>query len=318
VIRVSWIHPDGRVECGSEELLGVEPPPGVVRWIDLLGEQHEVGEALAAMGFHPLAVEDAFTSEHQPKVEELEGCLFVIVRGIDANREDDELHTLKLAAFLEPARLVTYHRAPMRSVAAVLRRLEETGHLPPGGLPHLLYQLFDQLVERYFPLLDQVAAEIEELEDQILDEPRPAQLDRLQKLRRRLSTLRRVMLPHRQVFNHLASTQNPLVGDQRLYFRDVYDNVFRLNDAVDQQRDLLASAKETYLSVVGQRTNEVMKVLTLFSAILLPLTFIAGLYGMNFQHIPELGWRWGYYGVLGVMGLVAVGMLLWFRRRRWL
>jgi magnesium transporter len=127
------------------------------------------------------------------------------------------------------------------------------------------------------------------------------------------------MLPHRQIFNHLANAQTPFVdAGTALFFRDIYDNVFRLADAVDQQRDQLANVKDTYLSVISQRTNEVMKVLTLFSAILLPLTFLAGIYGMNFEHMPELGSRFGYFAVLGVMVVVAGSLLAWFRHKGWL
>jgi magnesium transporter len=130
------------------------------------------------------------------------------------------------------------------------------------------------------------------------------------------------MLPHRQVFSHLANSgsgQVPQIDAQAaLYFRDIYDNVFRLADAIDLQRDALANSKDTYLSVVSQRTNDIMKVLTLFSAILLPLTFIAGVYGMNFDNMPELHSRYGYFATLTTMIVVAVGLLTWFRRKRWL
>ena len=129
------------------------------------------------------------------------------------------------------------------------------------------------------------------------------------------------MLPHRQVFNHLATSgaSLPYLDTQSaLYFRDIYDNVFRLADAIDQQREALGNAKDTYLSVVSQRTNDIMKVLTLFSAILLPLTFIAGVYGMNFENMPELHSRYGYFAVLGIMVSVGVGLVAWFRHKRWL
>jgi magnesium transporter len=128
-----------------------------------------------------------------------------------------------------------------------------------------------------------------------------------------------VLLPHRQIFNRLASRQHAIISEQEaIYFRDLYDSIFRLLEAADHQREQLASAKDTYLSAIAQRTNDVMKVLTLFSALLLPLTFITGIYGMNFEVLPGAGWRWGFYIVLGGMGLLAGGMILWFRRKRWL
>jgi magnesium transporter len=264
-------------------------------------------------------VEDTLTLQHQPKVEDYGTHLFVIIRGIDFNRADGELDTLKLAAFLDERRLVTSHRAPMRSVEVVRQRLATAGVAAFAGPVQLYHALCDLLVDLYFPAVDEAEDEIEALEDQVFASPEPAQLQRILVLRRRLATLRRVMLPHRQVFNHLANAQTRFVdAGTALFFRDIYDNVFRLADALDQQRDQLANVKDTYLSVISQRTNEVMKVLTLFSAILLPLTFLAGIYGMNFEHMPELATRFGYFAVLAVMAVVAGGLLAWFRHKGWL
>jgi magnesium transporter len=316
MIQVALFQQDGTVQLGHEELLDTPLPEGGAVWIDLEGRTQPYEQRLLDWGFHPLAVEDVFTLQHHPKVETYPDHVFLIVRGIDFNRE--RLETLKLAAFLQSSRLVTCHRAPMRSVTAVRQTLAETGRGRPR-MPHLLYRLCDEMVDLYFPIIDGIGAELEELEEQIFDDPRKEQLEALRELSRRLSTVRRVMLPHRQVFNHLASRQMDFIDDQEaLYFRDVFDNVFRLADAVDQQREQLAAAKESYLSMVAQRTNDVMKVLTLFSATLLPLTFIAGVYGMNFEYMPETEWHYGYFGTLGVMAGLVVGMLWWFRRRGWL
>lgn len=316
MIRVAFFQPDGAVQIGGPELLETPVPEGGAVWVDFEGLAPELEQRLLDWGFHPLAVEDVFTLQHQPKIEEYSDYLFVIVRGIDFNLA--QLETLKLAAFLQPGRLITCHRAPMRSVNGVLKKLAETGR-GRTSMAHLFYRICDEMVDLYFPAVDTIAGEIEDLEEEIFDDPDQSQLVTLRELSRRLTAVRRVMLPHRQVFNHLASRQVALIDDQEaIYFRDVYDNVFRLGDATDQQREQLAGAKDIYLSMVAQRTNEVMKVLTLFSAMLLPLTFIAGLYGMNFDYIPETGWRYGYFAVLGVMAVLATGMLWWFRRRRWL
>jgi magnesium transporter len=324
-VQVMLFSPDGAVRSGGRELIaaaGAGAPEGAAEggfaWVDLEGQAADTERLLLEMGFHPLAVEDTLTLEHQPKIEEYPGCLFVIVRGLDFNRAGTRLTTLKLAAFLDGRRLVTYHRAPMRSVAGVRQRLADGQRAPQGGPVHLFYSICDQVIDHYFPVLDKVAEEVEKTEEEIFQGPTQSHLQRLLELRRRLATLRRVMLPHRQVFNHLANAKTPYVDDATaLYFRDIYDNVLRLADAIDQQRDLLASTKDTYLSVLGQRTNEVMKVLTLFAAILLPLSLIAGIYGMNFEHMPELHTRWGYFGALGLMAAVAAALAWWFRRRGW-
>lgn len=319
MIRAALIRADGRVELGGAELAELPLPEGAALWIDLMGRTRDSERQLLDWGYHPLAVEDAFTLEHQPKLEKYDGYLFVIVRGIEPSRLRHRLDTLKLAAFLGAGRLVTYHRAPLSSVDRIIRKLEETGQAPGGGVPHLFYIICDELVDHYFPVVEELASRIEALEREIFAEPRQEQLESILELRRQLATLRQVMVPHRFIFNHLASSRSDYIDEQEaLYFRDIYDNVLRLTDLVDQQREQIGSAKDTYQSAISQRTNEVMKVLTLFSAVLLPLSFIASLYGMNFRHMPELESSWGYYAVLGVMALIVGGMVGWFRHKKWL
>ena len=312
---------DGSVVCGGEELLAQAVDPSRAAWIDVEGEREAAERLLGDLKFHPLAIEDTFTLLHQPRVEEYDDDLFVIVRGIDFNDADPLAHleTLKLAVFLRSNLLITVHRAPLRSVSTVRQRLEESRKALPGGVAQILWSICDEIVDLYFPVLDGIGLEIENLEAEVLDSTGREQLEKILELRRKLGVLRRIMLPHRAVFNHLSNSRDKLFdATASLNFRDTLDNVLRLIDAIDQQRDQLANVKDTYLSVVSQRTNEIMKVLTLFSAIMLPLTFIAGVYGMNFEHMPELHSRSGYFIVLGVMVVVAVGMVVLFRRKKWI
>lgn len=321
MIRVMIFGDGGAVVCGGEELLARALDPGVAGWIDLEGERERAEKILLEQKFHPLAVEDTFTLHHQPRVEEYDDDLFVIVRGIDFNEADPiaRLETLKLAAFVRANLLVTVHRAPLRSVDTVRRRVEESGKALPGGVVQILWSLCDEMIDLYFPILDGIGAEIEKLEVGVLESTGREQLESILELRRRLGMLRRIMLPHRSVFNHLANSRDELFdATASLNFRDTLDNVLRLTDAIDQQRDQLANVKDTYLSVVSQKTNEIMKVLTLFSAIMLPLTFIAGVYGMNFDNMPELRTRNGYFAILGVMAAVAGGLFYIFRKKRWI
>ncbi len=321
MIRVMVFDPDGAVRSGGDELLAVALDPGVAGWIDMNAENETAERLLREQGFHPLAIEDTFTLQHQPRVEEYGDHLFVIVRGIDFNSEKavEELQTLKLAAFLRQNLLITIHRKPLRSVREVRSRIEESRRALPGGVVQLLWSICDELIHLYFPIIDELGHRIETLEQEVLNDARHEHLQLILDLRRNLGTLRRTMLPHRSVFGHLANSRDAIFdATASLNFRDTLENVLRLTDAVDQQRDQLTNVKDTYLSVVSQRTNEIMKVLTLFSAIMLPLTFIAGIYGMNFEYIPELASRYGYFLVLGVMVVIAAGMVLWFRRRKWL
>ena len=319
MIQVTVLKRDGSLSCGGRELLAGGLPEGSQVWIDIEGQTEENQALIAGMGFHPLAVEDTFTLHHQPRLEEYDDSLFVIVRGIDFNQHSEKLETLKLAAFLTNDRLVTYHRSPMRSVKALSARLPEKGRAPRGGVAHVLYMLYDELIGLYFPVVDEVGSELEALEEEIFEKPTQEHLSRIQALKGRLSAVRRVMLPHRQIFSHLATGSAEEVSDQEaLFFRDVYDQVVRLTDAVDMMREQLSSVRDTYLSVVSQRTNEIMKVLTILSAMLLPLTVIAGVYGMNFEHMPELRSQVGYPLTLGTMVLVAGGMFAWFKHKDWI
>jgi magnesium transporter len=325
VIRVTRFGADGGVTCGGGELLTAETPSEGAIWIDLEGPDPRFEPFLHQCGFHPLAIEDVFTQQHQPKVEEYGNVVFVIVRGIDFNPPDENeepepgLRTLKLAAFLSSNRLVTCHRARLRSLEAVYQRLDDKKSAFPGGAVQVLWSICDEMMDLYMPVVDEIDEEIDLLESEVVVEPAREHLEQILGLRRKLSTLRRTMLPHRQVFGHLAGSRSGPIDDTAgLNFRDTQDNVLRLVDSIEQQRDMLNNLKDTYLSVIAQKTNDVMRVLTVFSAIVLPLSLVAGIYGMNFEFMPELHQRWGYFAVLGGMVAIAITMLGWFRRKKWL
>jgi len=323
VIRVVVFDAQGGVRCGGDELVDETPPAGGAIWIDLQGPDKRFEPWLRKWGYHPHAIEDTFTLAHQPKVEEYGETLFVIVRGLDFNVDkdtaDSEIRTLKLAAFVGKSRLVTVHRAKLRSLEVVYQRLHESERGLPGGAVQALWTVYDEMMDLYFPVIDAIGEEIEKLEEEIVDEAHRDHLERVLLLRRKLSTLRRTMLPHRQVFGHLANSRHEVIdATAALNFRDTQDNVLRLADAIEQQRDLLTNLKDTYLSVVAQKTNDIMRVLTVFSAIILPLSLLAGIYGMNFDNMPELHTRWGYFFLLGGMAGLAGGLLVWFRRKNWI
>jgi|CXWL01.1.fsa_nt_gi magnesium transporter len=321
MFRVVTIGPDGFPRQGGTKLLSEPASDGTLVWIDIERHSPEAERFLEEQGFHPLAIEDTFTSQHQPKVEDYGTYLFVIVRGIDFDSKEAGLETVKLAAFIAGGRLVTCHRKPLRSVDAVHHRLCEGGFVPGGSRNpgHLFYQLCDEMIDRYFPIVDEIDDGLEKLEEEIFERPKPHQLVGLLELRRRLSTLRRVMLPHRQVFNHLATpgASDYIAAQDALYYRDVMENVYRLGDAIDQQRDLVVSTKDTYLSAVGQRTNDIMKLLTLVSVILLPMSVLTGLYGMNFEVIPGAHEPSGFWWIVLGMTAIATGLVWFFRKKRW-
>lgn len=297
------------------------PDSSDIIWVDL---EEPTAEELKLLedpfDFHPLAIEDCVTPEHQPKIDDFGPYLFMIFRGIDFNEPVEDLRTIKLAAFLGPNYLVTYHRRPLRSVNAVQAKY---GHEAAGAafrsIDYLLYEILDHLVEFYFPVLDHIEEDMDAIETELLGRCGPETLKRILDLKRQVAGVKRTVTPHREVFSRIARGEFDEVGPNvAIFYRDLYDSTARLSEVADSYRDLLSGLFDAYLSVVSNRLNEVMKVLTIFATIWMPLTFIVGVYGMNFKHFPELEWKYGYYGVWGLMIVVAAALLWYFRRKRWL
>ncbi len=322
MVRVSRFSADGEVRT-FEDLAssGWTPESEDAVWVDLdAPTDAELAMLSDPFHFHPLAIEDCLTPEHQPKVEDFGGYLFLIFRGIDLNPPVAEYQTLKLAAFLGSNYLVTYHRRRMHSVSAVQDRYgQESGRGLFRGPDHLLYEILDHLIEHYFPVLENLEAEIDSIENELFADCGPETLDRVLSTKRRVQEIKRTLAPHREVFTRIGRDAFPVIAQPTVvFYRDLYDSTVRLTETADSYRDLLTNLFDAYLSVVGQRLNEVMKVLTVFATILLPLTVIVGIYGMNFDHMPELHWRYGYFVVWGVMVTITGGMLWYFRRSGWL
>ena len=290
-------------------------------WIDLEAPTDEELRLLEdPFAFHPLAIEDCLTPEHQPKIEDFGPYLFLIFRGVDLDPPADRFETIKLAAFLGPNYLITYHRRPMRSVAAVLTKYarDEKGDLF-RGVDYLLYEILDHMIEFYFPVLERIEHDIEAVEDRIFTADDENTLDAILGLKRRVMEIKRALTPHRELFGRIARNEFEEITPQTVvFYRDLYDSTYRLAEVADSYRDVLSGTLDAHISMISHRLNEVMKVLTIFATIMLPLTFIAGVYGMNFDFMPELHWRYGYFFVWGIMLAVTGGLLLYFRRRRWI
>lgn len=321
MITVTRFDPDGcATRFGDLASSGWSPDSTATVWVDLESPSSaELGLLEDPFAFHPLAIEDCLTPDHQPKIEDFGPYLFLIFRGIDFNPPVEEFQTLKLAAFLGPNYLVTYHRRPMKSVAAVATKHgHEAGH-PFRGVDYLLYEILDLLIEFYFPILDTVEADIEAVEDRIFEENDDGVLETILGLKRRVLEVKRTLAPHRELFGRITRGEFEEITPQTVvFYRDLYDSTYRLTEVSDSYRDLLSGTLDAYISMVSHRLNEVMKVLTIFATIMLPLTFIVGVYGMNFEYMPELDHHYAYFVVWGLMIAVAAGMLVYFRRRGWL
>jgi magnesium transporter len=290
-------------------------------WVDLVeADNEEITKVLVnQFHFHPLAIEDCQSDGYQtPKLDDYGEYLFLIVQSLTKNGVFEDEPTRELNVFLGKNFVVTSSLKKITSVENFRKRLEKDERLYQFGSDFLFHALLDQIVDDFIPHLDHLEEEIDYLEEAVLSNPDPKTLERILRLKRYTMTLRRVIAPQREVVNRLCRDDFPMIDPHsRMYFRDIYDHLVRINDLLDGIRDMTTSALEVYLNATSLRLNEVMKALTIVSTIFLPLSFVAGVYGMNFQYMPELGWRWGYPMVWVVFIMIVVGMLSFFKKRRW-
>ena len=293
-----------------------------VIWVDM-PEPTEGDERvlLEVFQFHPLTVEDCRENRHYPKIEEFPDYLYFIVHGVTADTSPDRFNTIELDGFLGPNYVITYHHEMFRSINNVKKQLSTSPIACQRGPAFLLHQILDQIVDYYSPVLDDFDERIDQLEDNIFSLKRPNTkiLEDIMELKRSVLRLRRISAKQMDIFYRMSRGEVHLIPQAMLpFYRDIYDHLIRVTDLAENYRDLISGSLEAYLSVVSNRMNEIMKVLTIFSAIMLPLTFIAGVYGMNFEHMPELATHYGYFVVWGIMLVVAVGMLFLFWRAGWI
>lgn len=294
--------------------------PACVFFVDLETPTPDEEKVLReVLPFHPLTVEDVLEDHSLPKVEDFDDYLYVVVHGIEPGEKATDFELKELDLLLGDRFLVAHRRRPFRSVAAVVEEF-------PRRCDHVLknpvetfHAILDRLVDHFLPLMDRLDAEIEELEDDVLNRPGPVVLRRIIEFKRSLQRLRRAAVHQREILFRLSRGEFPRIsGDRVAYFRDVHDHFLRVTDLAEGYRELVTSVLDAYLSTTSNRMNEIMKFLTLISTVMLPLTFIAGVYGMNFDLMPELRWKLGYAFALGLMAATAVGLVWYFRRKRWM
>jgi len=291
-------------------------------WVDFSGEAPEVCEPilLDTFGFHLLAVEDALQQTHTPKLDDWGDYLYVVLGAL--NYEDGDLHTHELDVFLGRNYVVTHHDEPIRALDDVWAACQRDSRHIENGADHLLYRISDYVVAGAMDLVEEVDVKIDDVEDEILNKPTPVVLEKLFDLKRVLLTMRRTITHQREVLNKLARDDYRIIDAQdRVFFRDVYDHLVRLQDLNESMRDLVSGALDIYLSVINNRMNDVMKTLTAVTTLFMPISFIAGFFGMNFFQPTAnlLAWtsRPAFYVMLAVTLAVPVGMFLWMHRRTW-
>lgn len=296
-------------------------------WVDLQGESGEcIAEAkdvlLNVFNFHPLTVEDCIETRNQPKVEAFEHYLYFIVHGIKPGETNPaNFVTKEMDGYLGANFVVTFHIQRFQSIKVVKQHLRQSAFHCKRGAAYLLHHILDELVDLYMPIVDDYDKAINKLEDRVFDikKDNTAVLGEVMDLRRSVARLKRISSRQLEVLYRMSHGEFPQIPENVLpFFRDVHDHLQRISDLAEGYRDLVGGLFDIHFAVVGNRTNDVMKTLAVLSAIILPLSLIAGIYGMNFENMPELKTEFGYFMTLGLMVVLTIVLLLYFWRRGWI
>jgi magnesium transporter len=294
-----------------------------VTWINIEGiHQADILEKIGSCyNLHPLVMEDILNTEQRPKIENYDDYLYVVLKMLYCDDGARAVSTEQISLVVGQNYVISFQEGIEGDVFGLLReRLRnDKGRARKQGSDYLIYSLIDAVVDNYFSILEKLGEKIEVLEEKLVTNPAAETLHEIHYLKREMIFLRKAVWPLREVVSSLVREDTVLVTEStRLYFRDVYDHTIQVIDTIETYRDMVSGMLDIYLSSVSNRLNAVMKVLTIIATIFMPLTFIAGVYGMNFKHMPELEWRYGYGMVWGIMIAIGVFMLNYFKRKKWL
>jgi len=327
MIRILYYPHTGplRTDLSPDEIKRALQDRRGLLWVDFTDEPPETCEPILreTFSFHPLAVDDALEERHTPKLDDWDDYLYIVLRAIVFDKDaDEQVNTPELDVFLGKNYMVTHHDLPIAALNRVWTICQEDGPYGKKGVSYLLYKLTDELAADYIPVVEEIDDIIDLIEDQLFDNPTSAALEDIFTLKRTLLHLRRIILPQSEVLNKLARDQHKIIKDKdRVFFRDVYDHFVRLHGLTESMRELVGGAMNTYLSVVNNRMNDVMKTLTVFTALFMPLSFVVGFFGMNFFQAatPFDVWTGQSVFALTMISIIIlpVGMYLWIRRRGW-
>ena len=294
-------------------------------WVDFIAETPESAmPILESFKFHHLAIDDALQETHAPKIDDWGDYLYIVLNYMHLVKNTDPWDTEidELDIFLGSNYVITHHDNPVASIDEIWDMCQRDPRYAKDGPDHLLYKIIDVTVMNYMPIIEKIDEEIDFIEDQVFDRPSSQTLARLFTLKRVLLAMRRILLPQREVLNKMARDDYQAIDEKdRVFYRDIYDHLVRLHDVNESLRDLVSGALDTYLSVINNRMNEVMKTLTIITTLFMPLSFVTGFFGMNFfaANPPYLNWTQPlvFYGMLILTILSPILMILWMRRRTW-
>lgn len=327
MIRALCYMQDGglQTDLTPTDFLKALENPDCFLWVDFEETSPDEDEPILrqTFGFHPLAIDDALQESHVPKLDDWGEYLYIVLHAVTFDHADHTLDTLELDIFVGNRYMVTHHDQPIAALDRVWSACQRDQRYWRNGVDHLLYRLTDEVVTSYMPIVEQMDDEIDRVEDQVFGSPTPQTLERIFTIKRAVLHLRRIIGPQREVLNKLARDDYEVIDIKaRIYFRDVYDHLVRLNDIIESLRDLIGGTLDTYLSVINNRMNEIMKTLTIITTLFMPLSFLTGFFGMNFFQpvTPLTAWtdQPAFLVTLALTFIVPFGMYQWMRRRGWM
>jgi magnesium transporter len=294
-----------------------------VTWIHINGihDVQTLEELGTIFGLHPLTLEDILNSDQRPKMEDFCEYIYIVLKAFhSSDKQANEIHSEQISIVLGRSFVISFQEKETDIFKPVRERIRAgKGRLRKSGADYLAYALIDSIVDNYFAILEQLGERIEILEESLVRSPSTQILQAIQNLKREMIFLRKAVWPLREAISSLERTGCQLVQESTdVYLKDIYDHTIQVIDTIETFRDMLSGILDIYLSSISNRMNEIMKVLTIIATIFMPLTFLAGVYGMNFKYMPELEWHWGYFFIWGIMLAIAISMLIYFRRKKWL
>jgi magnesium transporter len=314
-------HVDEKARASIDDLIALKEKPSVT-WININGI-HDVAiiEAIGkAFNLHPLLLEDVMHTGQRPKMDDYETHLFIVLKMVKCQEDHEEIEVEQISIVVGSGYVISFQEWEGEMFNAIRDRIRSgKGRIRHMGSDYIAYALIDAVVDNYFLALERIGEIIDGFQDEVLTDPGPETLQEIQQAKRDMIFFRKSVWPLREAVSSLEREDSPLITESvRPYLRDIYDHTIQVIDTVETFRDLISGTLDVYLSSVSNRMNEVMKVLTIIATIFIPLTFIAGIYGMNFKYMPELEWRWGYFAIWGIVVLLAAVMLIGFKRKKWL
>ncbi|MDD3905707.1 MAG: magnesium/cobalt transporter CorA [Candidatus Omnitrophica bacterium] len=317
-------HPDKGIKTGvsTQEIVDALKDERSLIWLDMLDmDDSDIDFLTSVFNLHPLTIEDFIMPNARPKIEKFKDYFFLIMFSLESIGVNgaEKVKTAELDCCLGKNFLITFHNCPLSSVEVCKERSKKDSPMMMHGADMLLYSILDSCVESYFPIIQKFDNFVDEMSDELFKEPNQETLRKIYHLKNEIMYLRRTIGPQADIISSVARGDFELISPANIiYFRNIYDNLVRLNDIIGTSRDVITGAMEAYTSIVSNRLNEVMKTLTIIATIMMPLTLVASIYGMNFKHMPELNSKFGYPAVLAIMITITTMMLFFFKRKKWI